>query len=65
VYILAGLLTPTFVTEIGVFDIGRTLCEDQFLASSLALRDRLNCDVAIGDKCETMFNLKTSQNHLI
>ena len=64
-YISTGWLTPIFCTEIGLLDIGRTLCEDQFFVSSTAVLDRLDRDVAIGDKSESTFDLKTSHNHLV
>ena len=48
-----------FVTEISYpSDVSGTLFEDQFLVCHLALCDCLDCDVTVGNKCETTFNLK-------
>ena len=58
-YILTCDFTPIFVTEIGLpLDVRGALFENQFLAGRLALRDRLNRNIAIGDKSKTAFNLK-------
>ena len=60
-----GGIIPAFVAKVCLpLDVRESLLEDQLFASGFTLCRSLNHDLTFDNKSETMFNLKTSQNHV-